>query len=207
MVHANDELSFRVGRFYPVFGLMPAEHQLAIRSRLGWDQGQESYNLEGAWIGEKFSFFGAAVLGKQLDESDHAGVFTGEYFFKDRFKVGASIQVGERFLAGPHLNLGITPHLFYLAEVDFQKQSGVTGVAQYQKLSWEIFQGFHLFGVQEFSRSNFLSSSTVTTQYGPGIQWFPRPHFEFQLSWEWVQVPAIPALDSNLGLAMINFYL
>jgi hypothetical protein len=206
---ATDELSFRAGRFYPVYGLMIADHQRRIRRGLGWDQGAETYAFDASWVGEQFSGFAALSLGQNLDRpEDRAGVFTGEWFFGNRFKAGLSAQLGRRKLLGPHVALGFTPHFFYLGEADLlQEPSGTRGLVQYQKLSWELFQGFHLFGVQEFSRGNFAASSSTSFQYGPGIQWFPRPHFELTLSWEWLRFPGLPALDSSLGLAMLNVYL
>jgi hypothetical protein len=54
------------------------------------------------------------------------------------------------------------------------------GLMSFNKLDYELFQGFHSFVTFETSRPSFADMSTGVQTYGAGLQWFPRPHFEFQ---------------------------
>lgn len=108
------------------------------------------------------------------------------------YKVGASYFYGHNDLANRHVFgpwgiLGITSRIFLLTEFDFQRNYAFDftepqwGFANYNRLDFEPLQGLHTFGTAEFSKLNFSDPGSRLERYGLGIQFFPRPHFEFEV--------------------------
>ena len=58
------------------------------------------------------------------------------------------------------------------------------GLVDFQKLDFEFYQGAHVYLTQELVRTDFTDSSTVSQTYGIGAQFFPRPHYDFQVAWQ-----------------------
>jgi len=212
----TDTLAFRAGFFQPVYGLMPADHRIAIRSGLGWDQGNETWNLEGAYIGEQWNVFATGIIGRPgQPDFERGGALSVSHFFADRYKIGVNGYFGEapdtnamRAVFGPHAMLAFTSRLYWLGELDFQNQNSTWGVFQYQKLGFEPVQGFHVFLAQDFQQANSTDTATSTWAWGPGLQWFPRPHFEGQLFlWQNRYPSALQDLNQTTVYAMLNFYL
>ncbi len=219
----TDELSFRTGKFFPAFGINIPEHVTFIRRGLLInDQGTESYNLEGAWIGEQLNLFLTGIFGRpdspELKRDTGASV-VASVSFAERYKTGVSYFYGRndqrrRHVFGPFGILGFSPHFFLLTEWDIQgstpevgaaSASTQWGFANYQRLDYEFIQGFHVYLTQELSRSDFKIDGSVSKSYGLGIQFFPRPHFELNLSWQ-IQTRANVLGYTDYGLFLFHFY-
>ena len=218
----TDELSFRAGRFYPAFGILTSEHVIPTKRDLGWDEGQETYNLEGAWLGEKWNLYATADLGRPDQPSLHhetGFALSPSVALGESNKVGLSYFHGDsvtatRNVAGPWGILGFTHHFFLLSELDFQAQSvkagGLAtqkGVVNYQRLDYELIQGLHAYLTQDFSELNFQDFQTLHNSYGVGLQFFPRPHFELNLSWQKLRMIAVAPVYTDFAWFMLNFYL
>jgi len=218
----TDSLSFRAGRFYPSFGINTPDHVIPTKRDLGWDEGQETYNLEAAWLGEVWNLFVTADLGRPDQPSlnrETGFALNPSVAVADTYKVGLSYFYGNgqtttRNLEGAWGILGFSPHFFLLTEWDFQQQSSKTnlfttesGLVNYQRLDYEMIQGLHLYLTQAFSDLDFNNSQTLTSSYGLGLQFFPRPHFELNLSWQKVRALAISDSYSDFAWLMFNFYL
>lgn len=189
-----DELTVRVGRFLPVFGLNIPQHSVVTRSKLGFNQGQERNAVEGMWSGEKWNF--ALTASQSLRNSSVGEVENGlatqiNYTIADSYRIGASYWVGagdtqERQILGVHAVLGFNEKLYLLTESDLQtKKNKVTsttekGVFHFTKLGYEFFKGFHFQLVGEYSQSNLDNTKTKFDSFGPGFLWYPRPHFELE---------------------------
>ena len=218
----TEQLSFRAGRFYPDYGILTPDHVIPIKRDLGWDEGQESYNLEAAWLGEKVNLFATVVLGRPDQPSlnrETGFALSPSVVLGDNYKVGISYFNGNgpttnRNVAGPWAILGFTHRFFLLSEFDFQEQASKSGsfttqhgAVDYQRLDYEVIQGFHVYLTQDFSQLNFHDFQTLHNSFGVGTQIFPRPHFEVNLSWQ--KLRAIPVANSYTDFAwvMFNFYL
>ncbi len=193
--HPTDELFFRAGRFNQAFGINTAEHAMVTKRSLGWDEGSESYNLEGSWIGEKVNVYVTGNFGR-LDSpklNRDVGV-TGSlaYAAAEKIKIGSSYYYGtndfaRRNILGGWGIVGFTKKIVLLGEYDLQRYFAATaidpqwGSVDYLKLDGEVLRGLHVFATQEYAQLNFLDSNTQTYVYGIGTQFFPRPHFDFQL--------------------------
>ncbi|MBS1963576.1 MAG: hypothetical protein JST04_15280 [Bdellovibrionales bacterium] len=218
----TDELSFRVGRFRQAYGLMDPNHTSPIHRGLGWDEGTESYNLEAAWLGENLNAhltgnFGAATslvpntakekgvalrVGKPLGERSQLGI--------SAFR--AKSDLATRTVAGPFAIVGISPRIFLLSEVDYQRISPDSARALYGWVTWnrfdyEFVQGLH--GYLTLAQSRVPSTDGVrpNTYWGVGSQWFPRPHFEFDFQWQFQSVREFPDDELTYATLLLHYYL
>jgi hypothetical protein len=195
MYHFNEELSLRAGRFFPQYGIMIQEHNTNIRRDLGWDEGQETYNVEAAYVGEKYNGYLTYVAGRpdnQLLYRESGVALSGARIIGDTYKLGVSYYYGasditSHHLFGPWALLGFTRRFFLLSEISADRTylsmslEPTWGAVDYNRVDYEIFRGFHAYVTQEFTQTNFTENLTRTDNYGIGLQWFPRPHFEFQI--------------------------
>ena len=218
----TDELSFRAGRFLPNFGINTADHIIPTKRNLGWDEGLETYNLEAAWIGEKYGLFVTGDLGRPDKPSYHReqGIaITPSIAIADTYKVGGSYFYGNsqdstRSVGGPWGILGFSHSVFLLTEWDIQHNSSKTGAFQtqtgmvnYQRLDYEMIQGLHVYLTQDFSQLDFHDPRSLSNSYGLGTQWFPRPHFEFNLSWQKLRTLSVTEGYTDFAWFMFNIYL
>ncbi|MBC7690242.1 MAG: hypothetical protein H7222_00605 [Methylotenera sp.] len=215
----TDNYSVRGGRFLPAFGINTPDHISATRQPLGFGQGLESYNLEGSYIGDKTNIFITGILGRPdamaLDREKGAAV-QGAYAIYDKTKLGLSSFYGKnrrgtRTLVGPYGLISFSDNLVLLTELDFQfrspvGQESIAGAVNSQKLSYELRQGFWGFVTQDWSRQDFKNERTTAQAYGVGLQVFPRPHFEFNLSWQRQKLKAFSEEFFDYAWLMSHFY-
>jgi len=227
-LQATEELSFRLGRFFPGFGINTADHLIPTKSNLGWDESreQESYNLEAAWIGEQYNLIATADFGRPdasepNPNANHetGGGITGSRSFADHHKVGASYFYGDgsstrRHLFGPWAILGFTPNFYLLSEWDLRREeaksagsSATWGGMNYQKLGYELTQGLHVYATQDYSRLDFKDPTSIKNSFGLGAQLFPRPHFELNFQWQKLKTVALSEDYTDLAWLMLNIYI
>jgi len=215
----TDQLSLRAGRFQTAFGINTADHMIVTKRGLRFDEGSETYNVEAAWLGDDIDTFVTAVFGRpdapqlNLDKgvAIRSGVFLGE-----RFKTGLSYfygvnDLGKRHLIGPYGILGITPRFFVLLEIDFQNNRPQTGELQwgavnYLRVNYEVFRGVHAYVTQELSKLDFSNSKNTTEAYGIGLQFFPRPHLEIQVTYQKSRMLAASTSFSDFAWVLFHFY-
>lgn len=218
----TDEFSFRIGRFYPAFGIYTPDHVIPTKRDLGWDEGQQTYNLEAAYISEKWNVFLTPDFGRPDQPSLHRETgFSawGSLAFADTYKVGLTYFYGNgqsttRNVAGIWGTLGFAHNLFLLSEWDLQQQGSKNssfpsqlGGVDYNRFDYELIQGLHVYLTQDFSQLNFNDFQTLHNSFGLGVQWFPRPHFEINVSWQRLRTIAISSDYTDFAWAMINIYI
>jgi len=218
--HPKEELYFRAGRFQKAYGINLPDHIVSIKQGLGWNYGSETYNLEASWIDSDKDIFLTGVFGrpddKDLDREKgiaaRAGMNVGE-----TQKVGLSYFYGShstatRHVVGPYALLGFRKDLFLLAEVDFQNNrpnntSATWGLANYGRFDYEVLQGLHIFLAQDLIKEDFKESSSLSQSYGGGVQFFPRPHFEFLGSYQKQRNLRVSADYNDFFWLMMHLYL
>jgi hypothetical protein len=220
MYQPTDESSVRIGKYLPAFGINTPDHVTLTRQGVGLGQGYESYNLEYDWLSSVFSLQGGLIFGRPEDSSlkreTGANLLSG-IALGEKSKVGLSYLYGKtdaykRHLFGPYGLIGFSDKLALLTEIDFQaKEFANSSPSQFgafstQKLSYEIAKGVWAFGVQEWGKGEF-SLPSITETYGAGVQFFPRPHFEFNISFERQRISAVSPDFYNYGWIMSHFYL
>jgi hypothetical protein len=216
----SEEASLRAGKYIPPFGINTPDHVNLTRQGVGLGQGFESYNLEFNWLGALYSLQVAGLFGRpdspELDQETGMSLLSG-IAISDKAKIGVSYLYGNsdryrRHLFGPFGMVGFNERLTLLTEVDFQSKTLANGAAAQfgafstQKLSYEAFKGFWVFGLQEWGKGDFTKSSMIET-YGLGLQFFPRPHFDFNISFERERISALSTDFFSYGWLMSHFYL
>ncbi len=220
MYNITDEVTVRAGRFFPQFGLNVSDHYVPTKRGLAFDQGQERNVVEGAWNGENWSAF--LTASQQPSEVDTAVRETGTSAqlnknLGDSSKVGASAWYGssdqsQREIVGVHAILGFTKKFFLLSEFDHQWQdpkptgAEARGIYVYNRLGYEFHKGLIAFLHAEYQQSNLDLSSTSKDAYGPGLQFFPRPHFEFTLLYRKLRSRAQSADFNDYGFLFAHYY-
>ncbi len=215
----QENISVRAGRFTPAYGLNIADHSVVTRRGLRWDEGGETYNVEGAYMGEKVDAFATIVFGRpeaaQLNR-EKGFALRGSYMLGENEKAGLSYfygsnDSGKRHLFGPYVIFGLTHHFFILAELDFQNTlaaggSGQWGAVDYLRVDYELTQGLHGFFTQEFSKLDFGNAKSTLNAYGLGAQFFPRPHFELEVMWQKRQLFAQTTAYTDFAWLLLHFY-
>ena len=195
MKKISENLTVRGGKFYPAFGLHIPDHSTVIRRGLGWDQGRETYNLEGAWQGEKWHYFTTAIVGRPDDTSvvrERGLTFSMAYHPTADSKYGLSYYYGEspdaiNHFIGPYAVIGLSERFHFMGQITairshpYSATEHQWGLVDYLKLNFEPYKGIHFFLAQEFSQTNLNSNATRTDIHSVGFQFFPRPHFEIQV--------------------------
>lgn len=199
----NDYFSFRVGRYFPAYGILFEDHTLATRKNIGWDQGRESYNIELSARNDRAELFVTGIFGNsgatdlttkqgyKFSSEERGGAWRAAYYLGKSSQIGFSYLYTEnnrektrKELFGPFVMVGFTRWLYLLSEVDWLGEgplSSASGLPQrkiysYSMLGAEVFRGMHLQG--------YHSRKDDQDVFGAKLQWFPRPHLEFTGAYE-----------------------
>ncbi len=228
-----EPVSIRFGLFLPMYGLGTAEHALFIRRSLQLlDQGNEAHAFEIVYTHDPWEIHATAMLGRleKIDlgttlsrELERGETLTVSYFLAPRSKIGLSIYSGRqstgatRSVFGPFGILGISERAFLMGELDFQSRDVVTGgvvtgerssIAQYFRANYEFIRGMHIYLAQQYLKANSEDPKTAEMGYGPGLQIFPRPHFEIQFELQLREYPNdLTKGSSTYTSLLLHYYL
>jgi len=222
LLNLSDNMSFRVGKFFPAYGIMFPDHTLITRDGMGFDEGRESYNVEISAKGDAGELFITGVLGQKgiLRETSTEEVASTEVpkgfivrsaaYLAKRSQLGISgfyLSTGNSYSMafGTYGLFGITRDVYLLFEGDKKYISKNSDLSDYKEttlglaqLGYEIFKGMHVVGTAEYQNEDSSAS-----KISGGLQWYPRPHFEasFTLS---RQTVAYENTDSSVLL--LHYY-
>lgn len=220
MYQPSELFRLRFGRFFPAFGIQDADHTILTKDQLGWREGAEVYNFEASWIAPSFDFYATLLFGR-IDhpefDRDRGIALRSSFFVGENLKLGGTYLFGVlqqyvRHVLGPFLMFGFTPRFTFLSELDFSyvcPKSGDPpsfGTVFFIKPDYEIFQGFHLFLSQEFARQQTSDPTTQLDATGIGIQFFPRPHWEFLLTYKYRKEIAASTDHHSFAFLLGHFY-
>lgn len=175
-----DNWTFKVGRFFPAFGIMSNEHLYIYRSRY-FNQGRETYNAEAIYRGRYFEIAAAKVFGHPNDFAN--GVLIGKEGFSSRISITPtkSLNFGASYyvLIDPKANIEQTGsvHLLWGIQKNFWMESQIGLEDVYFRLGVEPSKGFFVRPTVEY-----LYNSSAPPRTELNFQWLPRPHFDFQLT-------------------------
>lgn len=175
-----DNWTFKVGRFFPAFGIMSSEHLYLYRDRY-FDQGQETYNAEVMYRNQFLELTAAKIFGHPDDFV--GGYLTGREGFSTRLNImptkSLTLGVSYLLLIDPFTQLehygaaqvlwGINKTLWF--------ESQVTNKDAYFRLGVATYKGLML---RPTVQVEYLVEDPVKAELN--IQWLPRPHFDFQLT-------------------------
>ncbi len=193
--NVGEHVFARGGRFFPAFGINRPDHAIVTRRGLGFNEGQQTLNAEVGVVGETGEVILDAVLGRPGEISDEERGFVA----RSALYAGGKSQIGlnammlkgtvwERNVTGAFVTTGLTSTTYLLAEFDKETKKAVekddastqdtSRFVSADKVGWEMARGVHLLATYE---SSVTTDGTYDNRYwaaGPGVQWFPRPHFE-----------------------------
>lgn len=174
-----DAVIFRVGRFFPAFGIMSNEHSYLYRSRF-FNQGRETYNAEAIYRTKDFELAAAKVFG-------HPDDFKGNYLTgKEGYTARAT------YFPSKYSSLGISYAVFYDQYYNTEIIGAMQGQWAFNNSFWVEAQAsteeaYGRIGIEPYK--GFLIKPTMEWEYDKKLprtelvmQWLPRPHFNLQLT-------------------------
>lgn len=211
MYNVTDESYGRGGKYLLPFGLNIPDHTSFIKRNLGFDQGQETYNIDGGSVGEKWNFIGALSFGRKDNRNvdlEKGGSFQVAYNLGDTHKLMGSFAYlkhdsSHRYLLGPQVLWGFNAQWVFLGEYDYQEKttdspakSVQKGAVTYSRLQYEWTKGFHSYLLHQFSYLDFTQLRTRVNSTGLGLLWYPRPHFELSAEVDYSETAEINAYNT-----------
>ena len=210
----------RAGRFFPAYGIYLDDHTKVLRSAIGFDQGNETFNVEMGFTTEKWIINAARVLGNRPAFSDDG---TGGIDHVPNGNNGITLKLTRmtskftqyslsyldfengdtrRRVAGLSLMTGFTKKLYALVQYDhgIDYPDVTPSDVFFSRLGYVLFQGFHI-------RSDLQYNRTIQSEfrsYGIGIQWLPTPHFEVQATYDRTTQSGIPGTSWVL---LLHYYI
>ncbi|HEY8270676.1 MAG TPA: hypothetical protein VIG33_07280 [Pseudobdellovibrionaceae bacterium] len=216
----NDEVYSRGGKYLLPYGLNIPDHTSFIKRNLGFDEGQESYNIDIGSNSEKWNTFFALSFGRKDNNSvdlEKGGSLQVGYNLGDTHKISGSFAYlkngnSQRYLLGPQILWGFNSRWVFLGEYDYQEKSleGATkvvekGVVTYSRLQYEWTKGFHSYLLHQFSYLDFTQLRTRVNSSGVGVLFYPRPHFEFSAEVDYSETAEINAYNT-VAWALAHYY-
>lgn len=211
----SDELSFRVGRYIPVYGLNIPQHNYFIRRNLSFGPGSERDALDLQYNGENYNLVlgvSKSLLESSVRDEEQAINIQLQKNINDQHKVGLNYWYGEalnykNIVLGMQTVMGWTEHFYTLAEFDHQWKKDNYDVEEKSinelvKLGYEFEKGIHLQLVQEWSNS----VNDDVSNYGIGLTWYPRPHFEIETLYSKKMSAASTTGVEDYAYFMTHFY-
>jgi hypothetical protein len=195
--NAEDNLSLRVGRFYPVYGVNIIEHTYANRRYLEFNPGQERLSAELAYSTQDYQVVATGIsqrsnfqkyndergysvqLSKVFGKSARAGI----NFYKTQLNVGGVLQ--NKQYDGLYALIGWTTEISTLLQADrIYNQDGKNGFVNLLKLGYEYTKGVQFFATQEYYSPDTTVTDPHMDAFGLGVQYFPFTNFDLFLTFK-----------------------
>lgn len=188
LVDVSENLSFRIGRFFPAYGIQTSDHTLSTRKGLGFSQGLETYNLEAALKTSWAELFVTGINGYSGNLSSSS---KGYHWESDTYEHGLSSRLtflpadtinfsvsGQRLINETYVRssygvstlVGLTKSLYLLAEIDKHFVDTPFWVS-FVRIGQELIQGLHVLSTYETIEREY-------TAWHWGMIFYPRPHWE-----------------------------
>ena len=217
---ARDELTFRAGRFVPFFGVMTPYHTLPTRQGLGLGPGGERDTFETVWSGESWNLASSVSVTPRGpvadDERETLATAQVNRNFLGSYRVGLSYLHGDsnisaRDALGVHGLLGFNEKWAYVTEFTFQnsrrKAGGeATGLFHFSQLLYEVTKGVNLYFLEEYQKADLTDSATLVDAFGPGVRFFPRPHFELDFVFTKRREAEVADRYDDYAWLMLHYY-
>lgn len=188
-------LYIKAGRFLPSFGIQLPDHIYSTRGPLLFGYGMERDTLEISWLGEEWNFIGAYYKSPQKISAQNQTGFIAQILkvFGENKKMGIQHlaekdDLQEKKITGALAQLSWSKDFSTLLEIDQQltTTAGGTqkkGIYALHKTGYEFYKGVNFLLLNDYMQSDIDKGSTKDYKYGPGLQWFPRPHWDVQAFW------------------------
>lgn len=215
----TDELTVRAGRFLPAFGINNSEHILSTRGPLGMGYGVEKDTAEVSWLGEGWNFVGSYYkTPEQLSSANESGytALVSKIFGNNKVGVQYLDEKNDNYkrkIYGATGLLGWSEHLYSTIEYDKSviemgaASTKIQGHYFLHRTGYEFFKGLHGLVLNDYAQSDENDGTTKNYKFGPGVQWFPRPHFDIQFYWTRQQSVQNAKNDGDYAWMAFHYYL
>jgi len=222
LANASEIIQLRVGRFLPAFGINLPQHTYPTRGPLGFGYDGARTTIEATYGGEQWhAAFSASEsrTNPRSGERERGVALQVEKFIGDKYRVGFSSWNGQgnrskRWVNSVHGILGFREDLYLLTELAWQSRRATflpsareNGLYQFNRLGYELTKGLHALALQEFSKTDLKRSDSQTISLGAGILWYPRPHFEFEFTFNEKKVSRASREFEDYAYLMAHYYL
>ena len=170
----------KVGRFFPAFGIMSNEHLYLYRNR-HFNQGRETYNAELIFRSQFFELTATKIFGHPDDFEK--GYFDGKEGWASRLSwfPNKNSSLGLSYL-GLIDKYGVieneaAAHVMWAFNQQFWIESQAAIEDAYFRIGVAPARGLLIRPSLEY-----VYETRLFTKKEINIQWFPRPHFDFQLT-------------------------
>ncbi|MGZ3748497.1 MAG: hypothetical protein ACXWRE_13970, partial [Pseudobdellovibrionaceae bacterium] len=212
LYNLSDEAYIRGGKYQLPYGLNIPDHTSFIKRNLGFDEGQETYNVDVGSNGEKWNSLLVLSFGRKNSSQvnlEKGGSLQVGYNIGDTHKVSGSFAYlkgdnSHRYLLGPQILWGFNPKWVFLGEYDYQEKSlegeakaVQKGAVTYSRLQYEWYKGVHSYLLHQFSYLDFTQLRTRVNSAGVGVLFYPRPHFELSAEADYSETSEINAYNTS----------
>lgn len=207
----KEEISFRFGRFEPTYGLRLPDHNLWIKSKLGFSPWLEKDSVEALYEGETQSltlagFQSTSAVNPTQQNTGYIVTFNQIVFDTSRIGFSGMNTEGQGTRAKAltlHGILSFSERFYTMLEQTRSWNGNATNDIGFVRIGYDVFKGFTpIFQYQRTQeRNGGLPASSKT---GFGLIWLPRPHFEIMGLTEKV---ITTQGDSNEQMLLLHYYL
>lgn len=221
MYQATEEVSVRTGRFFPAYGLLTPDHSRVTRRGLGFDQAQETFNLEVAYLKPEFEVI-ATGIGRRFNENqnipEQGGALSLGFGIGKKSKLGIGVlrthQLAQRRdLAGLWGVLTFPAKIYLMKDWSIQElkqklsDTKTQSLLLYNEIGYDWKKGFTPYLIYERSQDLQRSMSDLSFEiFGGGMHFLPYPHFEFKLEYQ-NKTDKEPLTTSHTAWLMMHYYL
>jgi hypothetical protein len=220
LYRATDTVSLKAGRFIPNFGINFSEHIFATRGYLGFGYGTEKDSVEVSYLSDQWNFTGTYFkTPKEKSSFDNKGyAATASFIFNEKNKITAQHyqeknDIVKNTITGLNGLLGWNEHFYTTIEYDRLRSEPVVttpatdGDYFTHKTGYEATKGLHFILLNDYVQTDIKDGSTKDYKYGPGIQWYPRPHLDLQFFWTKQQASLNTAKEGDYAWLVLHYYL
>jgi hypothetical protein len=218
----------RAGRFYAPYGLRMAEHIYYVRSKLGFDLYQETYNVSGGYLAEDWELH---VTGFTPPPSSFpeplrstATLTGGAVYGEKRFNSNAALALQARYGHGKDHSItqgGLVGKLWvddakvlFMGELDLQHDAPATGPGSNQLVAYfgptfiPVKGLMAALAIERYQTDNTVGG-TAHTAVDLQLNYYPWAHCEFLLLGRYQMSGSGPSdgATDTLGLLQFHYYL
>jgi len=220
--YVTQELAFKVGKFFPEYGINHANHNIPTRKGLWFQHNEEPYMAQGTSFSNTWDFTLGYLKGHKDTALENKQGPSGTIAYKPegnkRFGISA-LDVKEKSSAsslpnkgssyGVFAQIGAGDYWYLLSEWDrklTRKKDKVTDeILGYTESGYEIYSGVNPYFAVEYKKDNKTKNTATTPEIG--LQFHPITHTEFVLQYgKTFSKIGDQTQTTKQGFVMGNFY-
>jgi len=217
MYKFRDELSLRVGKVTPQFGIYSMDHNLFTRSFLGFALESQRPTVEIQWTDEAWSASASYSKNQKMEEVGLTSQL--QYIFSQTYKVAFNYWHGtspsfRRDIYGLWTLLGFSQNFYLNAEIDYQNKkienttnTATESLVSNAKLGYRFYKGIDGLLLYDRLSSDLHLGNKYVERYGIGFQFYPRPHFEVTGAWTKQLNTHVSNKEVDYAWLLLHYYL